>query len=292
MPRPHCALRIAPPDAGVTFKVSRYSAPCTSYARTARLHLHTPKTTRRRERWGQSLQISANPMPSDAAIYMATPRLAQFRTKANAIFPPKSNRPRANHSPVRSRAPIQLAHDVGKSVPVPLYPSRRTTPPSMCKVAITIPSLVWLCRAVRRWRSRGRAADASRSTTTCFSSPRPCTSVPAGHVAVCVEAAAAAAAGSGSTRRFVVRVAHLSHPSFRELLRQAEEEYGFPAAPGPIALPCDEDHFRDVLHRVSTSAASSSSCSCCGLATRRCARGESGPLLQGRIMAVDQKLGW
>ncbi|NP_001353648.1 uncharacterized protein LOC100285284 [Zea mays] len=166
----------------------------------------------------------------------------------------------------------------------------------MCKVAITIPSLVWLCRAVRRWRwrSRGRAADASRSTTTSFSfsSPRPCTSVPAGHVAVCVEAAAAAA-GSGSTRRFVVRVAHLSHPSFRELLRQAEEEYGFPAAPGPIALPCDEDHFRDVLHRVSTSAAaSSSSSSCCGLATRRCARGESGPLLQGRIMAVDQKLGW
>jgi SAUR family protein len=153
----------------------------------------------------------------------------------------------------------------------------------MCKVAITIPSLVWLPRAVRRWRSRGRAADASGFSS---SSPRPCTAVPAGHVAVCVEAAGGS--GSGSTRRFVVRVAHLSHPAFRELLRQAEEEYGFPAAPGPVALPCDEDHFLDVLHRVSSSGTTASSC--CGLATRRCARGESRPLLQGRIMAVDQKL--
>ncbi|XP_066344573.1 auxin-responsive protein SAUR29-like [Miscanthus floridulus] len=152
----------------------------------------------------------------------------------------------------------------------------------MCKVAITITSLVWLRRAVRRWRSRGRAADASGSS----SSPRPCTAVPAGHVAVCVEAAGGA--GSGSTRRFVVRVAHLSHPAFRELLRQAEEEYGFPAAPGPVALPCDEEHFLNILHRVSSSPAAASSC--CGLATRRCARGESRPLLQGRVMAVDQKL--
>ena len=154
----------------------------------------------------------------------------------------------------------------------------------MCKVAITIPSHVWLRRFVRRWRSRGRAADATGSS----SSPRPCTAVPAGHVAVCVEAAG----GSGSTRRFVVPVAHLSHPAFRELLRQAEEEYGFPAAPGPVALPCDEDHFLDVLHRVSSSPAADASSSCCGLATRRCARGESRPLLQGRVMAVDQKLVW
>ncbi|XP_066343008.1 auxin-responsive protein SAUR27-like [Miscanthus floridulus] len=149
----------------------------------------------------------------------------------------------------------------------------------MCKVAITITSLVWLRRAVRRWRSRGHASGSS-------SSPRPCTAVPAGHVAVCVEAAGGA--GSGSTRRFVMRVAHLSHPAFRELLRQAEEEYGFPAAPGPVALPCDEEHFLNILHRVSSSPAAASSC--CGLATRRCARGESRPLLQGRVMAVDQKL--
>ncbi|CAL5029502.1 unnamed protein product [Urochloa decumbens] len=132
----------------------------------------------------------------------------------------------------------------------------------MCKVAITIPSLVWLRRTVRRWRSRAAAAEAADAA------------VPAGHVAVCVE-------GGGMSRRFVVRVAHLGHPAFRELLRQAEEEYGFPAAPGPIALPCDEDHFLDVLHRVSSSR---SSCFC-GPAVRR-GRGDARPLLQG--MAVEK----
>jgi SAUR family protein len=84
----------------------------------------------------------------------------------------------------------------------------------------------------------------------------------------------------------VVRVAHLSHPAFLELLRQAEEEYGFPGAPGPIALPCDEDHFLDVLQRVSSSA--SSSC-CCGPVAARRGRGDARPLLQG--MAVE-KLVW
>ena len=84
-----------------------------------------------------------------------------------------------------------------------------------------------------------------------------------------------------------MRLAHLSHPAFRDLLRQAEEEYGFPAAPGPIALPCDEDHFLDVLHRVS-SASPAFSC-CCGPAVSRRGRGDARPLLQG--MAVE-KLVW
>ncbi|CAL5024920.1 unnamed protein product [Urochloa decumbens] len=141
----------------------------------------------------------------------------------------------------------------------------------MCKVAITIPSLVWLRRTVRRWRSRAAAAEA-------FSSSRLGAAVPAGHVAVCVD-------GGGGSRRFVVRVAHLGHPAFRELLRQAEEEYGFPAAPGPITLPCDEDHFLDVLHRVSSSASSRYSY-CCGPAMRHGRGGDARPLLQG--MAVEK----
>ncbi|CAN6277236.1 unnamed protein product [Urochloa humidicola] len=141
----------------------------------------------------------------------------------------------------------------------------------MCKVAITIPSLVWLRRTVRRWRSRAAASS---------SSSRPdAAAVPAGHVAVCV-----GGGDGGGSRRFVVRVAHLGHPAFRELLRQAEEEYGFPAAPGPIALPCDEDHFLDVLHRVTSSSSRSSSC-CCGPAVRR-GRGDARPLLQG--MAAEK----
>ncbi|KAM3390299.1 hypothetical protein ACQJBY_012102 [Aegilops geniculata] len=125
----------------------------------------------------------------------------------------------------------------------------------MCNV-ITIPSVACLRRAVRRWRAR-------RST----SAP-----VPAGHVAVCADGA-----------RFMVRLAHLSHPAFLELLRQAEEEYGFRSgASGPVALPSDEHCLRDVLRRVSSSSGSeeprrSSFC-------RR--RGDSRPLLKG--VAVEK----
>ena len=114
----------------------------------------------------------------------------------------------------------------------------------MCNV-ITIPSVAWL----RRWRAR-RSGSAA---------------VPAGHVAVCAEGA-----------RFVVRLGHLGHPAFLELLRQAEEEYGFPAgASGPVALPCDELRLRDVLRRVSCSSEERRSSFC---SRRR--GGDSRPLLQ------------
>ncbi|PWZ04384.1 Auxin-induced protein 10A5 [Zea mays] len=142
----------------------------------------------------------------------------------------------------------------------------------MCRVVLTIPSLVWLRRALRQWRSR--AAEAATSS--------PDAAVPAGHVAVSVQGTAAAPAPA--PRRFVVRLAHLSHPAFLELLRQAEEEYGFPAAPGPVALPCDEDRFLDALRRV-TSSASFSSCSCGPVVADRRARGDARPLL--RDMAVE-----
>ncbi|KAK1686101.1 hypothetical protein QYE76_046949 [Lolium multiflorum] len=93
-----------------------------------------------------------------------------------------------------------------------------------------IRDIVWLRQTLRQWRSRAAARAAAV--------------VPAGHVAVCV---------GGASRRFVVRATDLNHPVFRELLRQAEEEFGFPSSPGPVALPCcDEDRFLDVLRRVSS----------------------------------------
>ncbi|KAM0872035.1 hypothetical protein ACQ4PT_038993 [Festuca glaucescens] len=122
----------------------------------------------------------------------------------------------------------------------------------MCKVVSTAHSLVWLRRAVRRWRSRAARPVKGTSDTA---------AVPAGHVAVRVEGG-----------RFLVPLAHLSHPAFQELLRQAEEEYGFPpGASGPLALPCDEQRLRDVLRRVDSDG-------------RRSFRADSRPLLQG--MAV------
>ncbi|XP_073012151.1 indole-3-acetic acid-induced protein ARG7-like [Typha latifolia] len=124
--------------------------------------------------------------------------------------------------------------------------------------------IVWLRQMLRRWRARAAAKTAPAD-------------VPAGHVAVCV--------GSGS-RRFVVRAAHLNHPAFRQLLRQAEEEYGFPTSAGPLALPCDEFAFENILRHIS----SSSSKRFGNLEARSCYshegirdgwRGESLPLLQG-----------
>jgi SAUR family protein len=132
----------------------------------------------------------------------------------------------------------------------------------MCKVINTVQSLVWLRRAVRRWRSRLAASvrpDKDKNSTTMDATE----TVPAGHVAVRVEGI-----------RFAVRLAHLSHPAFRELLRQAEEEYGFASTSGPLVLPCDVGCLRDVLRRVSQSSGSE----------ERRRPGDARPLLQGLAM--------
>ncbi|XP_004517301.1 indole-3-acetic acid-induced protein ARG7-like [Cicer arietinum] len=61
--------------------------------------------------------------------------------------------------------------------------------------------------------------------------------VPEGHVAVCV---------GPSMKRFIVRASYLNHPIFKKLLMQAEEEYGF-RNHGPLAIPCDEFLFEELL---------------------------------------------
>lgn len=86
-----------------------------------------------------------------------------------------------------------------------------------------IRKIVRLRQMLRRWQSRAGRIPAD---------------VPAGYVAVCV--------GTNS-RRFVVRATHLNHPLFKKLLLQAEEEYGFANNRGPLAIPCDESVFEDVL---------------------------------------------
>ncbi|KAI7729523.1 hypothetical protein M8C21_012289 [Ambrosia artemisiifolia] len=46
-------------------------------------------------------------------------------------------------------------------------------------------------------------------------------------------------------KRFVIPVIYLYHPLFLELLKEAEEEYGF-HHPGPINIPCDVQQFSNV----------------------------------------------
>lgn len=133
-----------------------------------------------------------------------------------------------------------------------------------------------ICRIVRirqmlqRWRQKSQIA----------ASPVAPSDVPAGHVAVCV---------GSSCKRFIVRATHLNHPIFKRLLVQAEEEYGF-SNQGPLAIPCDESLFEEVIRVVSRSESrySSRSSSLKDL-QRRCHvdiwshvnfLGESGPLLR------------
>ncbi|KAJ9189637.1 hypothetical protein P3X46_000906 [Hevea brasiliensis] len=59
------------------------------------------------------------------------------------------------------------------------------------------------------------------------------TDVPKGYLAVCV--------GEGQKKRFTVPVSLLNKHSFQELLRKAEEEFGFNHLMGGITIPCRED---------------------------------------------------
>lgn len=49
--------------------------------------------------------------------------------------------------------------------------------------------------------------------------------------------------GEGEKKRFVVPISYLCQPSFKDLLNQAEEEFGFNHAMGGLTIPCSEDIF-------------------------------------------------
>lgn len=72
------------------------------------------------------------------------------------------------------------------------------------------------------------------------SEKKPPRDVPPGHLAVVVGEA---------RRRFVVRADLLNHPVLRQLLDQAYEEYAH-ECPGPLAIPCDELLFEDIVHSL------------------------------------------
>ncbi|KAL4585231.1 hypothetical protein LXL04_009847 [Taraxacum kok-saghyz] len=66
--------------------------------------------------------------------------------------------------------------------------------------------------------------------------------IPKGHFAVYV--------GEQKKRRFVVPVLLLRQPSFQDLLRQVEEEFGYDHPMGGLTIPCSEDVFIDVACRL------------------------------------------
>ncbi|XP_022763113.1 auxin-responsive protein SAUR23-like [Durio zibethinus] len=66
--------------------------------------------------------------------------------------------------------------------------------------------------------------------------------VPKGHIAVYV--------GEKQTKRFVVPISVVNHPSFKDLLKRAEEEFGFNHPTGRLTIPCKEDAFIDLISRL------------------------------------------
>uniref|UniRef100_A0A5B7BIG1 Putative auxin-induced protein 15A-like n=1 Tax=Davidia involucrata TaxID=16924 RepID=A0A5B7BIG1_DAVIN len=52
-------------------------------------------------------------------------------------------------------------------------------------------------------------------------------------------------AGDREQQRFVVPVIYFNHPLFMQLLKEAEEEYGFDQK-GTISIPCHVEEFRYV----------------------------------------------
>ncbi|CAN8276667.1 unnamed protein product [Cochlearia groenlandica] len=62
--------------------------------------------------------------------------------------------------------------------------------------------------------------------------------VPKGYLAVYV--------GERKMKRFVVPILYLDQPSFQDLLRKVEEEFGFDHPMGGLTIPCSEEIFMDL----------------------------------------------
>ncbi|XP_038971571.1 uncharacterized protein LOC120104446 [Phoenix dactylifera] len=71
---------------------------------------------------------------------------------------------------------------------------------------------------------------------------------PKGHLAIYVGGGRNGEEGA-PPRRFVVPVIHFNHPLFGELLKEAEEEFGF-NHPGGITIPCPVSRFERLRSRI------------------------------------------
>nr|KYP64950.1 Auxin-induced protein 10A5 [Cajanus cajan] len=51
-------------------------------------------------------------------------------------------------------------------------------------------------------------------------------------------------------KRFLIPVSFLNDPLFKELLSQAEEEFGYHHPMGGLTIPCKEDVFLDIISHL------------------------------------------
>ncbi|MQL88275.1 hypothetical protein Taro_020835 [Colocasia esculenta] len=63
--------------------------------------------------------------------------------------------------------------------------------------------------------------------------------------------------------RILIRMEHVNHPLFRELLEEAETEYGY-ANDGPLELPCEVGLFQALLWEIEQEEATRRGCNISG----------------------------
>lgn len=56
--------------------------------------------------------------------------------------------------------------------------------------------------------------------------------------------------GESQRNRFVIPIAYLHRPYFKDLLSQAEEEFGYDHPMGGLTIPCNDDTFIDFVSRL------------------------------------------
>ncbi|GAB2267634.1 Auxin-responsive protein saur23 [Dionaea muscipula] len=69
--------------------------------------------------------------------------------------------------------------------------------------------------------------------------------VPKGYVAIYV--------GEAEKKRFVVPLSYLNHPAIEDLLKRAEEEFGFYHPMGGLTIPCKAEEFIHLASQRSNS---------------------------------------
>jgi len=77
--------------------------------------------------------------------------------------------------------------------------------------------------------------------TSFTSQARKLADVPKGYLAVYV---------GEKMKRFMIPVSFLNRPLFQELLKQAEDEFGYDHPMGGLTIPCKEDVFLDIASRL------------------------------------------
>ena len=97
-------------------------------------------------------------------------------------------------------------------------------------MAIRMPRIIQARKVLGRSSSNGSHSSSSIDI------------IPKGHFVIYV--------GEQEKRRFVVPVSLLNQPSFQDLLRQSEEEFGYDHPMGGLTIPCHEDVFIDVVCRL------------------------------------------